>query len=65
MKKASVTLTITLNMDVPDTMTKEQAEGSAYWLIHPFIEGFTDPFNGCTIEDFNIDTEENQTLIEY
>ena len=61
MKKASVTMVVTINMNVPDNMDKEHTEGFAYWILQPFLEGFTDEINGCSITDSNITIDEELT----
>ena len=61
MKKASVTMVVTINMNVPDNMDKEQTEGAAYWVLKPFLEDFIDEFNGCRITDHDITIDEELT----
>lgn len=66
MKKASVTLSLTLNFDTNEDTTKERIEGIAYWLIQPFIEQFVNSHefdNNTTIEDFSVNVEEQYTAM--
>lgn len=53
-----VTLTVELTIEAPDTKTREETEGAAYWLLQPFLdEAKTDTYNvnGCQVKEFNIE----------
>lgn len=58
MRNANVTLTINLNMSVPELMRDDKIEGSAYWLIKPFLDDFDGEINGCKLlgNSVNIET---------
>lgn len=57
MRNASVTLTINLNMEVPEIMAKDKIEGSAYWLIKTFLDDFDGEINGCKVLKNSINIE--------
>ena len=53
-----VTMTVELTVEAPDTKTREEVEGAAYWLLQPFLDGATtDTYNvnGCQVKEFNIE----------
>lgn len=55
-----VTMTIELAIEAPDTKTKEEVEGFAYWLLRPFLEDtktVTYNVNGCQVKEFNIEID--------
>ena len=52
-----VTMTIELNIEAPQSKTKEEVEDFAYWLVQPFLEDTkTDTYNvnGCQVKEFDI-----------
>ena len=52
-----VTMTIELNIEAPQSKTKEEVEGFAYWLVQPYLEDTkTDTYNvnGCQVKEIDI-----------
>lgn len=52
-----VTMTIELNIEAPQSKTKEEVEGFAYWLVQPFLEDTTTStynVDGCQVKGFDI-----------
>jgi len=51
-----VNLNISLTLEAPSDMTREQVEGEAYWLLQPFIEQFVgDHISFCNLKSFDIE----------
>jgi hypothetical protein len=51
-------MTVELTVEAPDTKTREEVEGAAFWLLQPFLdEATTDTYNvnGCQVKEFNIE----------
>lgn len=64
MRNANITLTINLNMEVPDMMADDKIEGSAYWLIKPFLDDFDGEINGCKLLKNSINVEQEFSSVD-
>lgn len=61
--KVQLTLNVTISTDNKE-FTQEEIEGKAYWLVQPAIESVQGVDNdGCTITDFNLGVNENETML--
>jgi hypothetical protein len=63
MRIANVTLTINLNMEVPEIMTEDKIEGAAYWLIKPFLDNFDGKIDGCKVLKNSMNVEKRYTNV--